>query len=393
MEKIAVGVLFGGRSPEHEVSIITGIQVLHALKKSKYDVLPIYITKEGQWVLGNESFFNPETFKDIQKAIQGQAEIFLPPDFKLSSLVSKTSHIGLFNSLKKLHVDVFFPAFHGRYGEDGAIQGVFEMAGIAYVGCDVEASAIGMDKVISKKIAESLGIPVLKSSWFLKPEWSKSATFSMAQVFKDLRFPLFVKPSRLGSSIGIKRVRTKKELNEAMNVAFFYDTKVMVEECLSDAKEVNISLMGNNPYEVSACEQPIASKKVLSFQDKYLSQKGPSKGMASAKRVVPAPIKKKTKSIIENFSKSFFAEIGGEGIARVDYLISDDEKQIYFNEINIMPGSVSFYLWKEVGVKFDKLVDKLIQLALKRKVEKDRLITTFSSNILEGFKGVKGDKK
>jgi len=392
MKKLTVGVLFGGRSPEHEVSIITGIQVLHALKKSNYDALPIYITKGGQWIVGDESFYKPETFRNSKDAVKGQSVVYFPPDYKLSSLIKEPSGVRFLKGLEKLKVDVFFPAFHGKYGEDGSVQGVFEMAGVAYVGCGVQASALGMDKVVSKIIAESIGIPVLKSGWILKSVWKESYSEAFKNI-KHLSYPLFIKPARLGSSIGIKRVENKKELIEALNVAFFYDTKVMIEECLVDAIEINISLMGNNPYEMSACEQPIASKNVLSFQDKYLSKKGPSEGMASAKRIVPAPIKKKTKYLIEEYSRKFFAEIGGEGLARIDYLLSQDEKEIYFNEINTLPGSVAFYLWKEIGVTFDQLVDKLVKLAIKRKEDASKLITTFDNNILEGFSGVKGIKK
>lgn len=392
MQKKTIAVLFGGKSPEHEVSIITGIQVLLALNKSKYDVLPIYVTKEGQWVLGDNTFFNPETFKDPNKATEGKQFLYQTPDPNISLLERRFSFLNIFESLRKLHIDVFFPAFHGRYGEDGAIQGVFEMSGAAYVGCGVEASAICMDKVVSKRIAESLGIPVLESNWCTKPKRGESLSSKLKNVSKGLGFPVFVKPVRLGSSIGLKRARSMTELIEAAKIAFFYDTKLMIEKELKNAKEINISLLGNNPYIFSECEQPVSSGKVLSFKDKYLSKNGPSKGMASAKRIIPAPIRQSTKKRIEEYAERFFGEIGGEGIARADFLVSEDEKNIYFNEVNTMPGSVAFYLWDGVGVPFNKLVDKLVDLAISKKEEDNKLITTFKSNILEGYSGAKASK-
>jgi D-alanine-D-alanine ligase len=387
-----IAVLFGGRSPEHEVSIITGIQVLNALKNLRYNTLPIYVTKKGRWVLGDKSFYKVETFKDLQKAVKDKPVIFLPPDPSYSSIVEESRNFIAFRSFVKKNVDVFFPAFHGKYGEDGVIQGVFEMAGVAYVGCNVQASAIGMDKVVCKKIAKAINIPVLKDNHCTKAQWQKRPSVVLKDVVKGLKFPLFVKPARLGSSIGLKKVNNSKELKEALEVAFFYDTKIMVEQGLSNAKEINISLIGNNPYEYSACEQPIFSGDVLSFKDKYISKKGPSRGMASAKRIVPAPIKRNTESEIKKYSERFFAEIEGEGIARIDFLISKDEKKIYFNEINTMPGSVAFYLWEHAGVSFDKLVEKLIFLALERKENNEKIMTTFESNILKGFRGTKTSK-
>jgi len=205
-------------------------------------------------------------------------------------------------------------------------------------------------------------------------------------------FPVFVKPAHLGSSIGITKARDIKELEDALDVAFFYDTKVVVEKSLENAKEVNISILGNNPYEVSVCEMPVSSGDVLSFEDKYITKGKASKGMASAQRLIPAPIKKETAKKIEDYANKFFAEIGGQGIARIDFLVSHDEKEIYFNEINTMPGSVAFYLWKEKGITFDKLVQKLIDLGMKRSEEKKKLITTFKSNILSGFSSTKGIK-
>lgn len=385
MYKLNIAVLFGGVSTEHEVSIISGIQVLNALDTAKYNIIPLYITKEGKWVRGDKNFFKPETFKNLEKVLKGKKELFISPDSTLNYLVEKPKNYTFLKTIAKEEIDIAFPVFHGRFGEDGSIQGLFEMANLPYVGCGVTASGIGMDKMIAKRIAESINIPVLPGNWVTK-ESTKDGMIG-------LKYPVYVKPVHLGSSIGVKCVQNKKELDEALEVAFFYDNKVLIEQGLSDAKEINISLLGNNPYDVSPCEMPVASSEILSFKDKYLSESGKSRGMASLKRIIPAPIKKETQKKIEEYATNFFAEIGGEGIVRMDFLLTKDEKKIYLNEINTMPGSLAFYLWKEKGISFTKLLDRLIDLGLKRHQRKQKLNTTFESNILENFSGAKEAKK
>lgn len=380
---LTIAVLFGGVSTEHEVSIITGVQILNVLDKSKYKVIPIYITKDGKWVKGDESFYKAETFRNFEKAIEKQEFKFISPDPLINYLVDKPQGYTFLKPLVKEQIDVVFPAFHGRIGEDGSIQGLLEMANIAYVGCGVTAAAIGMDKMLSKRVAQSINIPVLPANWINnKDNWKI--------VKEGLKYPIYVKPVHLGSSIGIKRVNNDEELKEALDVSFFYDTKVIVEEGIKDAKEVNISLLGNNPYKISVCEQPVSSSDTLSFEDKYIAGSGPSKGMATLKRIIPAPIKKTTEQKIQDYAVRFFSEIGGEGIVRMDFLLSKDEKHVYLNEINTMPGSISFYLWEKNGLKMQELIDELIGLAIARQKKKEKLNTTFKSNILEGFGGAKG---
>ena len=389
MSKIKVAVLFGGQSPEHEVSIITGIQVMNALDKSKYEVVPIYVTKDGRWVRGDNSFLLPATFKNLEAAVSRKQTIIFSSDPTKPGFVVESPRLSFSKAFLTEEIDVIFPAFHGRYGEDGAIQGLLEVSGIPYVGCDVQSSAIGMDKAVSKQVARAIGVSVLNDTWVISSVWVKDKKKALKDVKYKMDFPVFVKPAHLGSSIGITKARDIKELEDALDVAFFYDTKVVVEKSLENAKEVNISILGNNPYEVSVCEMPVSSGDVLSFEDKYITKGKASKGMASAQRLIPAPIKKETAKKIEDYANKFFAEIGGQGIARIDFLVSHDEKEIYFNEINTMPGSVAFYLWKEKGITFDKLVQKLIDLGMKRSEEKKKLITTFKSNILSGFSSTK----
>lgn len=378
-----VAVLFGGVSTEHEVSVISGIQVLNSLDQNKYDILPIYITKEGRWIKGDESFYNIETFKSLQK-LNNKRSSFIVPDKAINYLVEAPKGFTLLNLLLKDEIDVVIPVFHGRLGEDGSIQGLLEMANLAYVGCGVTASAIGMDKMISKRIAQSIAVPVLPGNWVSED--------NKRNAMDNLKFPVYVKPVHLGSSIAVTKVNSKKGLEEALDVALFYDNKVLVEQGLTDAKEVNISLVGNNPYEFSSIEMPIPLNEALSFEDKYLSEGGKSSGMASLQRIIPAPIKTETKNKIQEYAVSFFSEIGGEGIVRMDFLLTKDENKIYLNEINTMPGSLAFYLWKEKGVSFQKLLDKLIDLGIRRKNKKEKLTTVFESNILENFGGAKGIK-
>lgn len=386
MGKLKVAVLFGGKSPEHEVSIITGIQILNALDLVKYDPRPIYVTKEGEWLLGDESFYKVETFSDTEKVEKKGKKILLQHIPGTASVIERPENFTLFKSFLSESVDVAIPAFHGKYGEDGSVQGLLELAQIPYVGCGVAASSIGMDKIISRSIARGLGLPVLPDNWGTKEEWLNDKKEFNKKITSKLKYPVFVKPSTLGSSIGINKVLREKNLEEALEVAFFFDSRVIVEEGLENAKDINISILGNNPYKFSVCEQPVSSKSLLSFEDKYLSGAGKSKGMASAKRIVPANIKKQTEKKIQEIAATFFANIGGAGIARVDFLVSSNESKVYFNEVNTLPGSFAFYLWQKSGISFPKLLDDLIGLAFSKREKEEKLNTTFKSNILSNYR-------
>ncbi|MEK7163571.1 MAG: D-alanine--D-alanine ligase family protein [Patescibacteria group bacterium] len=343
---INIAVLYGGRSVEHEVSVITGLQVMHNLDKNKYNIIPIYVTKNGRFIKGNPNFLKPEFYKNLDQIREPQ-------------IVLRDGSVNSENYFLKRQerIDCAILAFHGTYGEDGCVQGLLEMAGIPYTGCGVMASALGMDKLAQKKVFS--GIPQVKLSQ---------------------NFPLFVKPSNGGSSIGITKARNAKELKDAIEVAKAYDSRVIVEESAEGFMEINISVLGNNNNLItSVCEQPVPSKEVLTYDDKY---KSGGKGMAGAKRLIPAPIKPATASKIAEYAKQAFEAIDGSGMARVDFLVSPDEKTIYINEINTLPGSMAFYLWEKTNLPFPKLLDKLIELGKQRFEERNSRITTFSSNIL-----------
>lgn len=380
--KKTVMVVYGGVSPEHDVAIVTALQVMHALKEADFDVMPVYVSKSGNWYLGGESFMNPETYKDTQSLIRKGKWVVWSADPSLG-LLEKTWW-GFGPTVKQ--PDVVFPVIHGRGGEDGTLQGLLEMGEIPYVGCSVTASAIKIDKYLAKKIAQSLGIKTLKDRLVMKGEKLTPAEK------KAIKYPVMVKPVGLGSSIGLTRVTKQKDLDDALEVAFCYDQRVIIEEALDDFSEVNISVLGNNPYKVSVTEEPKSTGKVLSFSDKYEGQ-GKTKGMAGSKRLIPANQSAKLIKEIEENAMNYFRAVGGKGIARVDFMVSK-KGEVYFNEINTMPGSLAFYLWKESGVSFPQLVKKLVDLAIEEKEQKTNLVRVYGSNILSGFaqNGLKGGK-
>jgi len=378
--------MYGGVCPEHEVSVVTALQVMEALKEGGFEVLPLYISKKGEWCLGDENFLKPELYKDLGEVKRKSKRIIISPD-KEWNLLNK-GWWG-FGGMEKT-VDAVFPVFHGRLGEDGAIQGLLEHANLPYVGCEVLAGAVGIDKYVAKRVAESEGIKVSKDILVVKSKWRKNKKEFLKQV-KKLKMPVFVKPVSLGSSIGMVKVNKLGELEDALEVAFCYDSRLLVEEEVKKMKEVNISILGNDPYRLSVTEEPVSGEEMLSFSDKYEGSKK-TKGMAGAKRLIPARISKKMQNKVENQAEKFFRSIGGKGIARVDFMVTKDE--VYFNEINTMPGSLAFYLWEKSGISFERLVRQLVELAINNWFEKQKLTTTFESNILKNFgeKGLKGKK-
>lgn len=370
---------------EHEVAVITALQVMGALRDAGHSVMPLYISKNGHWFLGGEEYLKPDLYKDLMKVERLGKRVILSPDRDYQLLTK--GWLGFDNA--KVQPEVIFPVIHGKNGEDGTLQGLLELVNLPYVGCGVTASGVKIDKYLAKRVAMSLGVKVAKDVLVRKNE------SSYAKASEDLRFPVFVKPVGLGSSIGLARVEKKADLADAIEVALCYDTRVMIEEGLDEPKEVNISVIGNDPYELSVTEQPVASSEVLSFDDKYTgSDGGKNRGMASAKRYIPAKVDEKIIKQIEENALEFFRCIGGKGIARIDFMV-DKRGVVYFNEINTMPGSLAFYLWENTRLPFPKLVNKLVELAIEDWGAKQKLVTTFESNILAGFasRGLKGGKR
>src|SRR5687767_11123717 len=372
-------VLFGGVSTEHEVSIVTALQVMNALKEAGFNVLPGYVSKNGSWILGDNRMLDPNFYKNLNLASKFGKSILVSSDRQVGMLVR--GWLGYGGTLEQ--PDIVFPVFHGRNGEDGSIQGLLELSGLPYVGCTVTSSAVGMDKYLSKKIAKDLGVLVVDDMLVTRNDWEENRKGVLSRL-KKIGSDLFIKPNDLGSSIGISRAKNSKELENALEVAFVYAQRVLVEKALDKKMELNISVLGNDQYEVSEIEQPLGTSEVLSFDDKYIRKDGKTKGMAGAKRLIPAPIDKDLRKSVEEAAISFFKAIGGKGIARVDFMV-DGKGKLYFNEINTMPGSLAFYLWKAKGVSFKQLVTKLVNLYISDWEEKNKLTSVFESNILATF--------
>lgn len=382
-KKINLGVIFGSRSVEHEVSIITAMQVIHAVDQSKYNVIPIYIDKKGEWFTGDK-LKDLESFKDLNTITKGVKKVSILPSPTLQYSVD--SILGL---KKKERLDVVFPLVHGTFGEDGTLQGLLEFAGIPYVGAGVLASAIGMDKVFTKKILTAHQLPVTKYISFSRKEYFDKPDNILREIKKKLCFPLFIKPSNLGSSIGISRVTSEDEIKYAIEVASEFDSCLLVEEGVEEIMEVNCSVLGDteNP-KPSVCEHPISGEELLSYKDKYCS--GPKNtGMKGTRRILPAPISDALTSKIQKMAVKAFQAINCYGIARVDFLINKKDYRVFVNEINTLPGSLSFYLWEAGGIKFSHLIDELIELAVKRHQEKAKTTYSYDSNILNQGLGLK----
>lgn len=384
--KIKVAVVFGSRSVEHEVSIVTAMQIFENINRDKYEIIPIYIDKHGRWLI-DEKLGKIESFsargglafgwKNSSAKIKAP-EYFFASSPSVKSLLPKSTVKYFFD---KISADIYFPAVHGTFGEDGTLQGMFEMAGVPYVGSGVTGSAVGMDKIIQKSVFKEVDIPIVRYVWFLKNEWESGQGEIIKNIEKVLGYPVFVKPANLGSSVAINKAAGFKELQEAIEIASNFDRRIIVEEGKEGIMEINCSILGNDELIASICEQPIKSEQMLSYEDKYL-RGGKIKGMAGLSRLVPAPIGEAlTKKIQETAMKAFRA-IDASGIARVDFMVRSDTEDFWLTEINTLPGSLSFYLWEKSGLSFSELLDRLIDLGFERYKERQELMTSYNSDLI-----------
>jgi D-alanine-D-alanine ligase len=393
MANPTVAVLFGGRSVEHEVSVISGHQAMDALDQAGFPVLPIYITKQGDWYAG-EGLHNLDLYREQTFHAAGLKNVYrvsLSPDRSIRQLVIHPGAGGglLGGKGPKLWADVFFPVFHGTHGEDGSLQGLFELADVAYVGSGVLASAIGMDKVFQKSVFEGAGIAVLDCLEVSRAEWEADRDAAVARVEAKYAYPVMVKPVRLGSSVGVSSCADRAALNDALDLALELDGRALVEQALTDFIEINCSVLGP-PERASVCEQPARSDAVLSFDDKYKhggSKKlgrgqAPNSGMAGLQRLVPAPIGEALTAEVRGLAKKAFRTIGASGVVRVDFLYDRAGKRLLINEINTTPGSLSYYLWEEEGLRFDQLVSTLVRIAVDRHEQQRATVYSFSANLL-----------
>lgn len=392
--KTRVAMMFGGKSVEHEVSIISGIQAIMSMDTDKYEVIPVYLTKNNEMYVGDE-IGNIENYKDIKGLLSKSQRVIMVNEGNQVSLVQYP--------MKKLgknltiDIDIAFPIVHGTNVEDGALQGYLKTVGIPFVGCDVTASAVGMDKYVTKAVLKDNGIPVLDCLNFTTADYADIDTM-IASVEKEIGYPVIVKPVNLGSSVGISVAKDKIELTRSIDDAFAYAKKVIIEHAITELREINCAVLGDeNDAIASECEEPLHTKDILSYEDKYLSnnsKNGGSKGMASVSRKIPAELTPEKRKEVQDMAVKSFKKLGCNGVARIDFMIDEANGNLYFNEINTIPGSLSFYLWEPIGVPYKELLDRMIQLCLKRKREEDSLTFSFDTNILNqnSFSGAKGSK-
>ena len=392
--KIRVGLFFGGKSVEHEVSIISAIQAFNAFNREKYDVIPVYITKNNELYTG-EAVGKIEEYRNIPALIKKSTHVIMINEGNKTKLVCYP--MKKFGDSTVAEIDVAFPVVHGTNVEDGALQGYFQTLNIPYVGCDVLSSAVGMDKYVMKAVLKDNGIPVLDCVTVTASEFTRDADAAADNIKEKIGFPAIVKPINLGSSVGIKVGRDIDGLKEALDYAFGFSGKVLVEHAIQELREINCSVCGDiDSAEASECEEPIGSDEILSFEDKYTggSKSSKSSGMASLKRKIPAEITDDMRNEIRETAVKAFKCLGCSGVSRIDFMIDTAKDKVYLNEINTIPGSLSFYLWEPLGVKYPELLDKMVSLALKRDRELRNLNFTFESNILAEVKlgGSKGGK-
>ncbi len=392
MQNKTLLVAFGGASPEHEVSVLTAHQAIAALdSNSGYQIKPLYITKSGRWLTG-EALLDLKNFEDLKKLEQQSVPCKFAHN-EYGATVLQEGSKGFFSKKTETPIFAVLCAFHGSSGENGAFQGVCEMYNLPCTGSGVMGSAIGMDKVAAKSICRDHGIPVVDAVDFLEQEWIDGQPAITDQIEK-LDYPVIVKPVHLGSSIGVEIVKNRDELIHAVETAFRYDQHILVEKVISPLMEINCSVLGSSQKQrVSVCERPLSREEILSFKDKYMSDEN-MKGMASADREIPADIPDALATSIQETSKKIFRLISCSGLARLDFLVHADTHQFYFNEINTIPGSFSFYLWKESGLAFDQLILELIDRAVEEHQQRNRRIQSYETNLLskKAVKGIKGLK-
>lgn len=384
---IRVGVFFGGKSVEHEVSVISALQALAALDQSKYEPVPVYIAKDGRMFTGPE-LTKIEEFRDIPALLKKSVRVLLHEDDGRYLLLRYP--LKKFGDPSVAAIDVAFPIVHGANVEDGTLQGYLKFLSIPFVGCDVTASAAGMDKYVMKAVLRENGLPVLDCRRIYVKDYFADSDQVIASVESEIPYPVIVKPVNLGSSIGIKKASDSAGLRDALDYAFQYSNLCLVEPAIQNLKEINCAVLGDREsIQVSECEEPVGSDEILSYEDKYVSggKDGGSKGMSGQKRKLPADISEETRDAIRSMAGRTFQALDCNGVARIDFMIDQDSGKIWVNEINTIPGSLSFYLWKPVGLSYPQLLDEMISLALKRQREEEDITYSFETGILSQFSG------
>lgn len=389
--KTNIGVFFGGRSTEHEISVISASQAMAAIDREKYDVTPIYISKQGRYYTG-DALFDIKNYKNIPALLEKCTQVYMEPSYGDYN-VYRTKK-GMFGSNVVTKLDVAIPVLHGSNVEDGIFEGVLESIGIPYAGCNTLASANGMDKITMKMILRECGVPVIDYVWFTDKEWFAKRDELIVRIEEKIGYPVIVKPANLGSSVGIGRAGNREQLIEKIDVAEKYSSRIIVEHMVDNLKEINCSVLGDcDEYQPSVLEEPIKSAEILSYEDKYMGGTKGAKGMQASQKRIPADLPEDVTKRIQFLAGETFRVLGCHGVSRVDVIMDEDNGEIYVNEINTIPGSLSFYLWEATGILFTELMDRLVRLALKRKREQGQKTVSYDQNIFALTGGAKGGVK
>ena len=414
--KLRLAVIYGSRTCEHEVSIISALQAAASADKNEYDIVYVYIDKKGDWYTGwrlsdltlYRNFDSKAATRVIPMGENGKLVLMQHPADKILPI----------GHLKRVdEADVCLTVMHGMNGEDGTLQGMLEMWGVPYTSAGVLGCALGMDKIVMKQVFRANSLPVVDDVWVDRNSWKKDREAVLDKIENALGYPVYVKPANLGSSIGISRANDRGELTHAMEVAVSYDRRILIEKGITDLMEINCSVLGfDGEAEASVTEMPVKWTEFLSFEEKYLrggsgskggtkggaksapakmgGTKGASSGMASLSRQMPAPISEELTKEVENIAIAAFNCLDMKGVARVDFLFDKAENKLYIGEINTIPGSLAYYLWEAKGIKYSALIDKLVEYAFKASAEKNENVFSYTSTILTGGNGgSKGAKR
>lgn len=395
--KTNIAVFFGCRSVEHEVSIISAVQAMRAINRDKYDVTPVYVSKDGTMRTGAE-LFEIENYRNLPELFKTTDTVTFLRDG--DGVVMHYLSGGIFSKKKDVRIDLAFPIVHGTNCEDGTMAGYFEYLGLPYIGCDILSAAVGMDKAVFKDVLKSAGLPVLDCVCFRSREYALNKESILSEIKEKIGFPLIIKPVNLGSSVGITKVKTEAELDDAITLAVSFSERVLAEHAVTAIREINCSVLGDpDNCEASVCEEPFMNDEILSYEDKYMSggkNGGVSKGMASLGRKIPAELSEEKSDEIRKLACDIFKATGSSGVVRIDFILDTETDKVYANEINTIPGSLAFYLWEATGLKYTDMIDRLAEIAFRRQRNRDNLTFTIDTNILSGVsfgaKGAKGSK-
>ncbi len=406
---LKVAVIYGSRTCEHDVSIVSALQAMDNLDKNEYEIVPVYIARDGQWYTGRllrnitfYSAFKPELVTHVAPVMSEDGKLTLMPvtsiaphGFKgMVKVLMSNMNLGE-DTVEKC--DVVLPVMHGMNGEDGTLQGLLELFNVPYTSTGVLGSALGMDKIAMKQFFRGCGLPVVDGMWFARSEWNKNHEEVLNRIESSCPYPVYVKPANLGSSIGISRATDRQSLIKAIETAVEYDRRILVERGIEKPVEINCSALRiKGEVRASLCEMPASWEEFLTFDDKYLrgSKSGKGQGMESLARKVPAPISDELTQRIQQMTTQVYNAMDCKGVVRIDYMLDGDE--LYINEINIIPGSLAFYLWEPLGISFKEMLDCMIEDAFTAYAEKNRSVFSYDSSILRsvqgGLKGAKGGK-